>query len=178
APALRSAERTQENDAIPRRMRREEASHVIVEEGEAGSAQAERVGGQVALAALDRRLQLRRAVAAVPVARQHGPQVDQPEDAGGRLGGQRLPEAQVASFAAEVAGLDQGQLLALAVENVGARVEAVDRVRDEVEVGARGPVARDAARRGAQDGRELGERDRLAREGAGGAAPEGPRLDR
>src|SRR5438552_2458213 len=148
----------------------------IAEEGEAATAKPERVGSQVALAALDRRLELRGAVAAVPVALEHGLQVDEPIDAGGRLGGQRLPEAQVASFTAEVAGLEQGQLLALAVEDVGARVEAGDRVHDEVEIGARRPIAREAARRGAQDGRELGEPDRLAREGAGRAPPEGHRL--
>src|SRR2546422_3434458 len=92
APPRRVAERHQEHDALPCRVRREEASHVIVEEGEAGSAQAERVGGQVALAALERRLELRGAVAAVSVALQYGLQVDEPVDAGGRLSGQRVPE--------------------------------------------------------------------------------------
>src|SRR3989442_1037033 len=69
APPLRMAERHQEHDALPGRVRGEEGGHVVVEEGEAGRAEAERVRGEVARAALDRRLELGGAVAPGPVTR-------------------------------------------------------------------------------------------------------------
>src|SRR5206468_10922969 len=114
-PPLRVAERHQEHDALPGRVRGEEANDVVVEEGEAGRAQAERVRGEVALPALDRRLELGGAVAPVPVTREHGVQADQPEDADGRLGGERLPEAEMPGVAAELSGAKQRQALAVAV---------------------------------------------------------------
>ena len=59
------AGRDEEHHALAGRVRREELGHVVVEEGQAGGAEAERVGGEVELAADDRRLELRGAVAAV-----------------------------------------------------------------------------------------------------------------
>jgi hypothetical protein len=46
-------------------VRREEAGHVVVEEGEAGRAEAKRIGREVEFAPFDRRRELRGTVAAV-----------------------------------------------------------------------------------------------------------------
>src|SRR5580704_3596512 len=64
---LRLANREQENGTLAFRMRRKEASHVIVEEGQPGRTQALGIRSQIHPAADCPRLQLDGPVAAVPV---------------------------------------------------------------------------------------------------------------
>src|SRR4029077_19199237 len=64
-----------EQHALAAGMRREKRRHVVVEERESGRADAERVGGEIRLAGLDRGLDLRHPVAAVAEALEHRPEV-------------------------------------------------------------------------------------------------------
>ena len=76
-------------------MGREEAGHVVVEERQAGGAQALTVGGQVELAGFDRGEELGGAVGAVVEL----VEVDEPVGVEGGVAGQGLAEVEVGGLA-------------------------------------------------------------------------------
>src|SRR5712692_6910492 len=100
--------------------RREERSDLLVVKRRAGSAQRQRVGGQIKPAAEDPGLQLRRAVTAGAECRGRCYKVGHQEDHGGSLGQERLLQTEVAGVPAEGASLDQNQFPGARVQAVGA----------------------------------------------------------
>src|SRR5712691_5092372 len=79
-PRRRTADGDQEHHALAGGVGREERRDVVVEEGEAGGPEAEGVGRQIELAALDGRGQLRGPVTPLAEVGEDRLQLDQPED--------------------------------------------------------------------------------------------------
>src|SRR2546429_6586149 len=92
----------QEDGAFAFGMRGEEAGDLVVEEGEPGGAESERVGCQIELAAEDAGFELHGAIAAIAKTLQDGTQVREEKDVHGGVSGQLLLQPKVTSIGAEI----------------------------------------------------------------------------
>ena len=106
----------------------EEAGDLVVEEGQAGGAEAQRVGGEVELAAFDGGFELGSAVVAIGSM----VQICEPVDVQRRIPSELLAEVEECRLAAEVACLQELELALASVVGVGSRVQAFNRVDDQV----------------------------------------------
>src|SRR5205823_14809402 len=101
-------------------------------EGETGRPEAQRVGGEIGLPALDRRLELGRAVPPVTEAGERALEVGEPVHVQCGLGGEALAEIEEPGLAPERARTQPHEHLPPAVEDVGAWLDTIGRVDDEV----------------------------------------------
>src|SRR5258708_29144878 len=169
------AEGNEENGAFAFGVGREEAGDVIVEEGEAGGAEALRVASEIQLSAEDAGLELAGAIAAIAEALQDGAQVREEKDVHGGVGGQLLLQSEVTGIGAEISLLQTFEHTTAAVEDVGSGRESFDGVNDQVEIIKLGPrkieeIGGHATCGTVEHGGKLRQSDRAAREFAGGTA--------
>src|SRR5256885_6397824 len=92
----------EEDGAFAFGVRGKEAGDLVVEEGEPGGAESERVGREIELAAEDAGFELHGAIAAIAKTVQNGTQVREEKDVHGGVGGQVLLQSKVTSIGAEI----------------------------------------------------------------------------
>src|SRR5229473_3717647 len=169
------AEGYEEDGAFAFGVGREEAGNVVVEESQAGGAEALGVSGEVELSAEDSGFELDGAIAAISEALQNGAHVGEEKDGHGGVGGQLLLQAEVTGIGAEISLLQALEHATVAVEDVGSGREPFDGVDNQVEIielgsGRIKEIRWDAASGAVQQGGKLRKGDRGAGKFAGGTS--------
>ncbi len=169
------AEGYEEDGAFAFGVGREEAGNVVVEESQAGGAEALGVGCEIQLAAENAGFELRGAIAAIAEALQNGAQVREEKDGYGGIGGQLLSQAEVTGIGTEISFFQTLKQPTATVEDVGSRRQpfyGVDNQVEIIELGSAGiEEIRGHATSGAvQQGGKLRQSDGAAGEFAGGTS--------
>src|SRR5579863_3055202 len=177
------AEGDQEDGALARGVRREEADYLVIVKGEPGGAKVQSISSKVELAADYAGFDLHRAVSAVAEALQDRLQIGQQKDGDAGVRREVLLQAKISCLGTEIAFFQQLQRTPLAVEEVGSRTETFDGMDDQVQLvepRAKGiQKIRGHAANGAVEQRgKLSKSDGLAGKLTGGAASEDDALDR
>jgi len=124
----------EEYRALAGGVRRKKDGHIIIKKRQSTRAQTLGVGAEVQLAAEDARFQLHCAIAAIAEPLQNTPQVGEEEHRNTCVTGQLLFETEVRGVFAEVALLQKFERPFLAVKELRARRQALDRVHDQVHI--------------------------------------------
>ena len=116
------------------RVRRKKVGYIVVEKGQTRGAEPLRVRRQIHSAAEYSCLELDRSVAAISEAVENGMKIREEEDVRGRVAGKILPQAEMMRFLPEISPFQTLQCAGYLVVNVCSRIEAFDRIDDEVDV--------------------------------------------
>ena len=128
-----ASERNQENGALSFRVRREEADHIVVVEGEAAGPEVLGVGSEIEFAPENASFELGRPISAISVALENLLQICQKEYVDRGVGRNLLFEPKIPCFVAEIPGLQEFQSLLLPSVKICPRLESDDIVNNQVQ---------------------------------------------